>query len=263
MPALPASQRPTLVTTRLVFVCVLVATAIPGDLGPPSFGWGRWNSADVLANLLLYIPLGLVLGARTSEARTFLIAAGLSTAIEIAQLFYANRVAHPLDVACNVFSALLGRRLAGTRHLLPTRVALSRNFGVVVMAVAALWILSSRVFRMYLGGYGWFAHAVPGFWPFVPRWAIDAGVEIHALGLLANTAIAGLLAAAAAIGLVQARHPFVQMAAGALSGFLVGNMMTPHYELFPVGPALMGTVAGVAFAVCCASEPAYTPDGTK
>jgi hypothetical protein len=153
-------------------------------------------------------------------------------------------------VVCNVLSALIGRRIAHAFPV-PTRFTLTRRRGVSAMLAAGLWILSSRTFRQYLGGYGWFFGGAPRFWSYVPGWVVGAGVEIHGLGLGANTAIAGLLAAAAVIGLGQIRQPIVRVLAGAVPGFVVGNMMTPHYEAFHVGAAIAGTVGGLAFAACC------------
>jgi hypothetical protein len=251
-PAVPALQRAlNLPTTRLVFIGIVVATAIPVALGPPAFRWWLWRGSDILANVVLYVPLGLALGPRASVARTITASASLSGAIEIAQLFYVNRNAHPMDIACNVVGALIGRRLASRTKFWPGSITLNRHLGAAALFAVALWIMSSRTFRMFLGGYGWFASGVgPRFWQSLPRWVIDAGLATHSLGLLANTAIAGLLAAAGVIGLLQIRHLALRAVIGGLAGFTVGNMMTPNLNVFPFGPAIMGTVAGLCLAVC-------------
>lgn len=105
---------------------------------------------------------------------------------------------------------------------------------------------------MYLGGYGWFAveRSQPRFWSYLPGWAIHVGSEIHDLGLLANTAIAAMLAATGVIGLLQVRHPAVRAALGGLAGFSVGHMMTPHLNVYPFGPVIVGTAAGLSLAAC-------------
>jgi len=238
---------------RLVLVLLIVATAIPGAVGTPRFQWWRWDASDILANILLYVPLGLALSSRVSLLQTVGISAAFSAAIEIAQLFYVNRISHPLDVAFNVVGAVAGHAVALHLQVGTSRnIRLSRTLGAAAALVAPLWILSSRTFRMYLGGYGWFAveRAQPFFWSYLPVWAIQIGSEVHDLGLLANTAIAALLAATGAIGVLQARHIVLRVLLGGLAGFSVGHMMTPHLNVYPIGPVIIGTAAGLSLAAC-------------
>jgi hypothetical protein len=219
--------------------------------------WWPWRGSDIVANIVLYVPVGLAVGGRASIARTLVVSATLSVVIEIAQIFYVNRTAHLLDVACNVLGAFVGARLARRkRPWWPGSIVLNPYVGAAALVTAALWIVSSRTFRMFLGGYGWFAdRAGPPFWQFLPRWVIDAGLGIHSLGLLANTAIAGLLTATGVIGVLQTRHPALRVVIGGLAGFAVGHMMTPNLNVYPVGPAIVGTGAGLVLAVCCVVAP--------
>jgi hypothetical protein len=244
---------------RLVFFLLIVATAIPGAVGPARFQWWRWDTSDILANILLYVPLGVVLTSRVSLLQTVTISAAFSAAIEIAQLFYLNRISHPLDVACNVVGAVSGYAMASrVRVTLGHNIRLSRAVGATSLVVTPLWILSSRMFRMYLGGYGWFAfeRARPFFWSYLPDWAIHFGSEVHELGLFANTAIAAILAATGLIGVLQTHHPAFRAAASAIAGFSVGHMMTPHLNIYPLGPVIVGTAAGLSLAACSVLQPA-------
>jgi VanZ family protein len=253
-------RRPELAlhTLRLVFVLLIVATAIPGAIGPSRFQWWRWDASDILANILLYVPLGLALSSRASLFQTVMISTTFSTTVEIAQLFYVNRISHPLDVVFNVVGAVAGHAAAPhVRVRTGGNIRLSRALGAAALVVAPLWILSSRMFRMYLGGFGWFAieREKPFFWPYLPGWVIQVGSEVHDLGLLANTAIAALLAATGVIGVLQARHAPVRAVLGALAGFSVGHMMTPHLNVYPIGPVIMGTAAGLSLVACSVLEP--------
>ena len=246
-------------TLRLVFVLLFVATAIPGALGPARFQWWRWDASDILANILLYVPLGVALRSQVSLRKTVMISAVFSAAIEIAQLFYLNRISHPLDVVFNVVGAVSGHAMAAHIRVSPGRnIRLSRALGVASLVVTPLWILSSRMFRMYLGGYGWFAleRARPFFWPYLPGWAIQIGSEVHDLGLFANTAIAAILAATGLIGVLQTHPRALRAGLGAIAGFSVGHMMTPHLNVYPLGPVVVGTAAGISLASCSVLQPA-------
>lgn len=67
---------------------------------------------QVVGNLLLLLPVGLLgpiaLPAMSGWIRVFLVALGISAAIEVAQLWITNRSADVDDVLINVTGALLG-----------------------------------------------------------------------------------------------------------------------------------------------------------
>jgi VanZ family protein len=73
------------------------------------------DRGDVLSNVLLYIPLGLF-GARAFESLSArwrvlvmaIVAAVLSTGIEITQFFDQGRATELSDITCNVSGALIG-----------------------------------------------------------------------------------------------------------------------------------------------------------
>lgn len=91
-----------------------------------ALGWPRWwTGFDLVANLVGYIPLGvLVFGAlvRTgSKARPALLMAfagglALSLAMELLQNFLPKRVSSNLDLALNALGALLGAVLGWVIH---------------------------------------------------------------------------------------------------------------------------------------------------
>jgi VanZ family protein len=134
---------------------VLVLALAPFDfrLSPLSPITLRGSAADVLANLLLFLPLGFLhrlRGPSTPRPITgLLIRAGLfSLAIEGAQLFLPSRFPSPLDLGANVAGAALGGLL---QDHLATRIRLSPGFvgrlglelplmGVPYLLVPLLWL---------------------------------------------------------------------------------------------------------------------------
>lgn len=91
--------------------------AYPGHIPWERVTWQPLNTADIPVNLVLFIPFSFglagVLAARGWTGRrhlwaTLLICAGLSTLLEVTQIFMPDRVPSVLDVASNTFSALLG-----------------------------------------------------------------------------------------------------------------------------------------------------------
>ncbi len=97
---------------------------------------GSWETA---ANVLLFAPFALVLsivwrGRRDATIRVTLIVSVLSLLVEIAQLFHANRVASPFDLAANTAGAWFTATLAGA--------LLRRNFAprpLVALTVIVVW----------------------------------------------------------------------------------------------------------------------------
>ncbi len=93
---------------------IVIATAIPTEVERPNV----WEIsldvaiADVVVNMLLYMPLGAAL-ARRGLLRTILFAGVLSSGIEVVQLFFRFRFASPVDVATNIAGACIAALLAG------------------------------------------------------------------------------------------------------------------------------------------------------
>lgn len=113
-----------------------------------------WNWSDLVMNVLMFVPFGFVhqltrpRGAPADWQRVLLLGAGLSTAIETAQLFAPDRFSSPLDVLTNTAGALLGAWLfAGlskkvestdTVHSLALELPL---MGLVYLLVPLAWLL--------------------------------------------------------------------------------------------------------------------------
>ncbi len=139
---------------------VLAITLVPFDfrLTPVSRLTLDGSAADLVANLLLFFPLGflhrLSYGARQERRADLLIKAGLfSLAIESAQVFLPGRFPSPLDVGANLTGAALGgllhdRVVARIRQSpdLLGRLGLELPvMGVVYLLVPVLWLDSLAV----------------------------------------------------------------------------------------------------------------------
>jgi len=105
-----------------------VGWRIPG-VGPLDFlllGWPRyWTGFDLIANLLGYLPLGLLLfvafvrgGRRARSAALLACASGalLSLTLEILQNYLPHRVSSNLDLALNAAGTALGVAIGALLH---------------------------------------------------------------------------------------------------------------------------------------------------
>ncbi|HEX8886729.1 MAG TPA: VanZ family protein [Noviherbaspirillum sp.] len=158
----------------LVALCCYAALLVYGSLYPFSHWQApelptmafllRWpahlDKADVLQNVLVYAPFGLLaalwlagaMQARRAALLATIMGTVLSLAMECLQQFNPARVASLVDIAMNALGSGLGALLAGTmlRHTLSGALALAwrdrwfrhgalANTGLVI---AALWLLS-------------------------------------------------------------------------------------------------------------------------
>jgi hypothetical protein len=82
---------------------------IPVGLRHPSLRYinSSFEISDFLNNILLYMPLGIAL-SNSSLLRTFLFGLSLSTAAEILQIGYVDRIPSVADIASNTCGALAG-----------------------------------------------------------------------------------------------------------------------------------------------------------
>jgi hypothetical protein len=82
---------------------------IPAGLRHPSLRYidNNFGAADFFNNILLYMPLGIALSG-SSLMRTFLCGLSLSTAAELLQLGYVDRIPSGVDIASNTCGALVG-----------------------------------------------------------------------------------------------------------------------------------------------------------
>ena len=86
---------------------------IPVALRHPSLRYieSSFQGPDFLNNILLYMPLGIALSG-SSLLRTFLFGLSLSTAAEVLQLGYVDRIPSFADITSNTCGALVGYLVA-------------------------------------------------------------------------------------------------------------------------------------------------------
>jgi VanZ family protein len=215
------------------------------------------STPDVLSNVLLFLPLGLLIaaGRRRALVAAGALAGGLAIAIETGQLFAPGRTASPVDVAANVLGALagawMGRSLAGAgRWPDPGRLAREEPALVPIALLVLAWAADAfypfavtldvstlaasfrRARWVPFPGGGW------GFWPDLVVDRVVTGALLAALlchvagrrrgpgpgaaaGAWAGTA---LLAGALELGklFVVGRRPDLGRAALAAGGALIG-----------------------------------------
>ena len=168
--------------------------------------------SDVAANVLLYLPLGTCLawllaarhGSTLAVLGATLIAAGLSFAIEFAQLYETRRVASLADFACNTAGAFLGGGLALAIARTRRRLHISHFAGFLRHPVAAAiffsWIgYRLSPFALVFDTAEWAASVAPfadGGWP------APGDVLVHLVAWLTIRFLAGSLSPVRATVLV-------------------------------------------------------------
>lgn len=181
--------------------------------------------SDVAANVLLYLPLGTCLawllaprlGSTLAVAAATLIGAGLSFAVETAQLFETRRVASLADFACNTAGAFAGACLALAIARTRRNLHSSRFAGLLRHPVAAALLFSWAGYRLA---------------PFAP--GLDAGEWAASFAPLAASgpfqvaaffahAVAWLTLLAVAARLAPGRA--AALAAGAMAAVLAGRIL--------------------------------------
>ncbi|HEX5581337.1 MAG TPA: VanZ family protein [Gemmatimonadaceae bacterium] len=144
----------------VALVVYLLAVVAVVTLAPFEFAWperlriwaGEWTVLDVVANVLLFVPLGFVgamAWARVASGgawRALVLGAAVSVAIESAQLFAPERYTSPWDVLTNAAGAWLGARaLAAVRGRLDPATVVGRLaldlplMGLVYLLVPLGW----------------------------------------------------------------------------------------------------------------------------
>ena len=109
----PNQLAPRIDLFRVTLVVIVLLTGIPAflrPLGQRTIYWG-FQPVDVIANVLLYLPLGFF-QYRSTLLTVGVRAAFLSTTIETIQLISAYRFPGAADVVSNTLGALLGHFIA-------------------------------------------------------------------------------------------------------------------------------------------------------
>ena len=197
---------------------ILIITLLPFQFSWPS----RWRvmftggAVDIIANVLLFVPLGFLFRlARRNDARHSALAvlgvgAAGSMAIEVAQLFEAERYSSVLDVATNAIGACAGAmlldRLSAKLRVdgaLIGRLSLELPLmGLIYLLVPLLWLnalasgaqLERALFAVLLGVFG--ASVLGGLQRhhFAPAGALGArGMALGAAAWFLAGAFPGLL----------------------------------------------------------------------
>ena len=120
---------------------VLAATAVPIDLRFESFAltW-RIEAFDVLANLVGYIPVGVVL-ARLGPGRAIALATLVAVIAESTQVFAVFRFVSPLDAVWNSAGAAIGVLISTRWGARVPPMPLNPRVGTIA-ALAALAIVA-------------------------------------------------------------------------------------------------------------------------
>lgn len=202
---------------------VIYGTLFPlTEWTPPLFGWSNpitmpWPEqmlrADILINVLAYLPVGLFMtqwlrprrGIVTAMMVASAFGCGLSFALEMMQSALPSRVPSPLDWATNSAGTLLGAALATAfdPRLLVGRVILNlrRNWFAagtlanLALVILGLWALTQGA--PFVPSLDW-DNIKSGLQPlgntllhletFRPLDAVETGLTIVALGLIARMA---------------------------------------------------------------------------
>ena len=152
----------------LALVLFLTLSPEPPSEGSEAGGcfWcGHFALADAILNLLLFLPIGFLLGLRHngSALRTWAGLTALAVAIEVTQLFLPGRFATLSDVLMNSAGAAIGIGLArqwrrGPVFRGPTTDVLSIVAGTVA---ACLTLGSTLLLHPSLPESGWFGQWTP------------------------------------------------------------------------------------------------------
>jgi hypothetical protein len=147
---LPDGRKRCRIRLRIpVIVIVLAATAIPIELRPlGAVGWAFSVSlSDVLANILGYVPVGLVL-AEFGPGRALLSAVLMTSLAEASQVVMMHRDPSVIDVMANVLGAAIGIRVSERFRIRSPELVLDRARGVAAILAGAL-IFAARATSGY------------------------------------------------------------------------------------------------------------------
>jgi hypothetical protein len=125
-----------------VITLILAATAIPIEFRSPGqiiLDYG-FSSDDIAANVLGYMPLGIVLG-RAGLLRAVMVAALISLFAETSQFVMMHRHPSVIDLAANVLGAVFGAAVAARRKIHSPVFSIQRWQTSISAVVAFLIVL--------------------------------------------------------------------------------------------------------------------------
>ncbi len=74
--------------------------------------WTEGSALEIVANVLMFVPIGLASGLLFRGVRAAIVPLALTLAIELVQIPLADRISHPRDLVANAAGALLGLAIA-------------------------------------------------------------------------------------------------------------------------------------------------------
>lgn len=200
----------------------LIVTLLPFRFSVPG-AWRVWlqsDVVDVVANVIMFVPLGFLFRVGThhhrrhSTLRVLWAGAALSLAIESVQLFEAERFSSPWDVGANAVGAWVGAVLASmvTRRIgaggaVVARLSLELPLmGLLYLVIPLLWLngLAAR------GNEG---HLVAGILVATFGAAVLGGLQRHHLGPDRGVSMRATLGAAT-FGFLAGAFPALATAPG-------------------------------------------------
>jgi hypothetical protein len=132
---------------------ICAATAVPVELRSPTyefldFSFSAWLTLDALANVLGYVPAGIVLRG-LGPFRAVATAAFLSAFAEAAQLVMVHRDPSVVDVLANVAGAIVGVAIASHWNIRRPVLLLSKGKSQIAALlagaiIAGVWTTSAR-----------------------------------------------------------------------------------------------------------------------
>src|SRR4029079_4209394 len=126
-----------------VLPLVLAATAIPIELRHPDFSLLNFSvfPLDFVANIVGYVPVGLVLAA-LGPFRGILLATLIAIGAEATQFAMVHRDPSVIDVIGNVAGAVLGVLVSRQWRIRSPQLTLDRSTAAIaaVMAVALIFV---------------------------------------------------------------------------------------------------------------------------
>jgi hypothetical protein len=185
------AQAPLMRLARLrQIIIALIGLAILSVTLVPSAGSGMSDArlclicgerglANLIANLLLFLPLGLVLGLGTRPARLLLLIAALfSVGIEFTQQYVPGRNPNPTDVLFNTLGAAAGLALARSRErwLYPRPGAATGLAAAATALAVAIIVATGLLFGPAFTDARYFGQWTPGHQqlPDYPGRVVDA-----------------------------------------------------------------------------------------
>lgn len=153
----------------LLYLITLTPTTTWRRPGPEPFMFcllcGDRGGADILLNIALFVPFGLLAAYRIGFIRTVFLGFGLSLGIELFQLTLPGRFSSLADIVANTLGTGLGATIYGTGAILARGTLFSRAAGVAAAVCSASLV--------FLGG--WLAEPSPTEPAYYGQWTPHFG----------------------------------------------------------------------------------------